>query len=93
MELQKYYFTFGSSSQFPFGVNEYVVIRAKDEAVARDIFGEYFPNPEHPDTLNFAFCYNEKEWDSIRNEYYPGISPSAIITERYKEELEEEREL
>lgn len=81
MSLNKYYFTFGSHPDFPFGIKDYVLIMAKNEATARDLFGKHFPNPVHPDTLNFAFCYEEKEWEDIHNKYYPETSPSAIITD------------
>jgi hypothetical protein len=72
MKMNNYYITFGSSMEFPFQ-NSYLVIQAKNESKAREIFREHFPD-KHIGVLNFAFIYNEDEWlKTSMKDHYPCV--------------------
>lgn len=78
--MQNYYFTFGNDPKYPFGIDEYIVIRATDIAAALSIFQSYYPNRDNSDCLNFAFCYPESEWiaKNMCKKYYNGKVPEVI---------------
>lgn len=74
----KYYFTFGSDSQFPYSRDDYVVVVGIDYHDCMDTY-----RSKHPDIteniLNCAFYYTEKRWKEIESEYYSGVAPAEII--------------
>lgn len=74
----KYYFTFGSAEQFPYGRDDYVLVIGTDY---QDCMTAY--RTKHPDVdegiLNCAFYYKETEWEKIEPEYYAGVSPAEVI--------------
>lgn len=76
----KTYFTFGTSSHFPYGIKDYVVIEAINEKSSLREFMNRFPGP-HSDTLNCAFYYSEDEWtrDKLGEKYYKNLDPVEYI--------------
>lgn len=61
--MQEFYFTFGSSNGFPYqGGYLIVVAHTKEEAFEK--FRRKYPD-RHEDTLNCAFYYTRKEWESL----------------------------
>lgn len=57
------YFTFGSSSTFPYQ-NGWVEITAKNQKEACEYFRKLYPHPKHPECLNCAFVYSEQEFQN-----------------------------
>ena len=60
-----YFFTFGSSPQFPFS-GGYLIVRAQNEHEAREKYKKHYPNV-HNNCLNCAFVYTEEEWATAEN--------------------------
>lgn len=58
--VEKFYFTFGSSSFFPHQ-NGYVIVWAKNLNEAFEIFKAKYPN-KTPNCLNCSFYYTEEQW-------------------------------
>lgn len=83
-ETSKFYFTFGSDKTFPYGFGEFVEIEAADEIEAREVFTAVFPKKPGSPYLNCASVYYESEWDRVREKYYKGVEPSAVISVRKK---------
>ena len=79
-----YYFTFGTASHFPYGINDYVKVTAPSEKEAVQVFREKYPD-YHEDTVNCAFIYAEEEFKDIKEKYYKNIDP---VDELEYEELE-----
>lgn len=79
--MNKYYFTFGSDEQFPYGQNEYVVVKAPDLVSAHRLFQMIHPNPRigHENLSNCAFAYSEERFNEFKDKYYKGVEPSEII--------------
>lgn len=75
----KFFFTFGTDPQYPYGINDYVLVLAKTEAEAVDKFQEKHPNRPRSNAVNCAFWYNEKQWDSRTKQYYEGREPAEVI--------------
>lgn len=59
--MSKFYYTFGSSPQFPYQ-NGYIIIEAESFEQADNLFKALFPNPINPHLLNCAFRYSELHW-------------------------------
>jgi len=64
--MKKYYFTFGSSENFPHR-NGWVVIHANSLAEAQQIFINHYPC-RRAGVLNCAFYYTEDEWNEMQPE-------------------------
>lgn len=81
--MNKYFCTFGSDENYPFGRNDYVVVMAQDMNAAHRLFMVAHPNPrkyEGADSIaNFAACYSEAQWAEISEQFYKGVEPSEII--------------
>lgn len=58
--MNKYYFTFGSHSFFPYQ-NGYVIVKADTLSKAIEKFRSRFPD-RHLNTVNCSFWYTEEEW-------------------------------
>ncbi len=58
-----YVFTFGTDEQFPFGIKDYVLVFAENEAVAVLKFREKYAD-HTPGTVNCAFWYPANEYFS-----------------------------
>lgn len=85
----KFIFTFGSAEQFPFHLGEYIVIEARNEKEARDMFKVLYPNPRNKDTLNCAFVYENAEFEELRKTYGDfKVTPERLyVTDAYKTAL------
>ncbi len=59
--MENYYFTFGSSSTYPFQ-DGWITIKAPDMHLASEMFKSTYPNPYDEDMLNCAFVYSEEEF-------------------------------
>ena len=78
--MNKYYFTFGTNPQFPFGEHEFVMIEAESIREAAEIFRKLWPDrPGHEGVLNCADCYTESQFTPIRKKHYDGKEPSAVF--------------
>lgn len=73
-----FYFTFGTSPKFPYGIKDYVKVIAKNQINAEKIFMLSHPGPD-PNFINCAFVYTQKEWDNGVNKYYKDKAPVEII--------------
>lgn len=58
--IEKFYFTFGSSEQFPFKYG-YVIVEAEDIKQAIKVFRAYFPDVVEG-IINCAFYYTEEQF-------------------------------
>lgn len=89
--MLKFYFTFGSDPEFPYGINDYIMIDAPDRNTAQRAFQVIHPNRPGSDCFNYSFDYNEEEWKDIKKKYYKGINPVEFFTaESVLQEHEEE---
>lgn len=77
--IQNFYFTFGSSKQYPFERGQYVVVKATDVKKAVKKFMEKYPHPACENTVNCAFYYSQSEWDSYAKAHYENVEPSEVI--------------
>lgn len=70
MNKNKYYFTFGSNSQFPY-INNYLIVLATSESKAISKFRKKYPDV-HENIINCSFVYSESEWtNNNMKKYYP----------------------
>lgn len=79
---KKYYFTFGSDPAYPYGIDEYMVINAKNIHEAQMAFKAVHPNRPDSACLNYAFSYTEEEWkqSDICNKFYNNQPPVEELT-------------
>lgn len=61
--MNKYYFSFGSSKQFPYQ-GGYLVVHARDKIGAIAKYREHYPDV-NDNLINCAFIYSEEEWTNI----------------------------
>lgn len=73
-----FYFTFGSSKQFPFQ-SGYIVLYAEDIKAAARTFKSLYPNPLEPDVLNCADYYSQEEWIKVTQKFYKDEAPLKVI--------------
>lgn len=74
--MERYYFTFGSWSHFPYQ-NAYLVVVAADYHDAIRGFREKHPDV-NPDCMNCSDCYSEKQWERV-GKHYADRRPAEII--------------
>ena len=79
---QNYYFTFGSSKQFPFQ-NGYIIVEANDIKQAIALFRAYYPD-RNEQIVNCSDFYSEDEWNEHVKTYYASRKPKAIISSELK---------
>lgn len=84
--MKNFYYTFGTDPQFPFGIEDYVVIEAVNINMANHIFMAKYPGP-HENLVNCAFYYTEEEFNRFRDKYYKGIEPSDVIRVQTHEDI------
>ncbi len=65
--MENFYFTFGTDEQFPYGLGEYVLVRANDWRRAVHLYQAFHPNVQ-PNTINCAMFYSQEDWDTIPDE-------------------------
>jgi hypothetical protein len=80
--FENWYFTFGSSEQFPFP-NDYIVIRAKSYERALELFMERYPNVDG--CMNFSFCYSEENFFERCYRHYK--KPPALTIEEEQQDV------
>ncbi len=66
INMNKYFYTFGSDPKFPYQ-NGWVEIHADSWEDAHEKFRAKFPD-RHQNTLNCAFFYDEKRWAEMNPE-------------------------
>lgn len=76
--MVKVYFTFGSSTRYPYTRGQYVVAEGRDRREAIKKFREKHPD-RTPNVLNCADYYLEQQFNSFRDLYYKGVEPAEII--------------
>lgn len=76
-KLHKFYFTFGSSSQFPYP-NRYLVVIAESLKDAKTKFRSKHPD-KTPGIYNFSDVYTEEQWKEAQMEGYYLEEPAEII--------------
>lgn len=64
--MGKYFYTFGTSLQFPYQ-RGWVEIHAESSEEANKKFRSRFPDV-NPGTLNCAFVYTEEQWNKMEPE-------------------------
>lgn len=62
--LKRYYFTFGTSPEFPF-CGGWVIIVAPSLRAAVQIFKAYYPFEQDPEILNCADYYSEESFQDL----------------------------
>lgn len=75
---QPYYFTFGSSEQFPFN-DGYIVVMAYDIKDAAKVFKAKYPNKQDSTVLNCSDYYSADQFRRIQAEGYYKEEPQAYI--------------
>lgn len=73
-----FYFTFGSSKQFPFQ-NGYIVLYEEDIRAAARKFKSLYPNLYEPDLLNCSDYYSLEKWKEITQKFYKDEAPLKVI--------------
>lgn len=74
---KNFYFTFDSDAPYPYGLNDYVIVIAKNKYDAQMAFKAMYFNRPDSDSLNYAFGYTEKEWKTV---YCGNRPPVEVIT-------------
>ena len=74
-----FYFTFGTDPQYPYGQDDYVVVRAENLSNAVQKFRQKYPNRPRSSAVNCAFWYTQKQWDNGTSQYYAGREPADTI--------------
>ena len=74
--MEKYYFTFGSSKQFPYK-NTYLIVVASSYYDAVKRFREKYPDVNQ-NCMNCSDCYDERQWKEV-GQYYTNRSPAEVI--------------
>ena len=77
-KVSRFYYTFGSSDQYPFNQEEYVMVEAYSQEEANQIFRKRYPD-YNAGVLNCAFCYTEEQFLSAKETYYSGKEPAAVL--------------
>lgn len=75
--MKRFYFTFGSSPEFPYQ-NTYLVVNAMNMKQAAEKFRSRYPDV-HKNVLNCSFVYSDELWNSDIAKWYPGIQPAEVI--------------
>lgn len=78
--MENIYFTFGTDPRFPFGQNDYVVVRCDDIDTACDLFNAVHPKRPGSNAVNCAFIYHEDVWERHCKQHYKGREPVETIT-------------
>lgn len=77
--MNKYFYTFGSDPQFPYGLEDFVEVHAETRNEADQKFQQAFPNYCGSSCLNCAWVYSEKSWLPNWRAYYHEKPPVKII--------------
>lgn len=77
------YFTFGSDDRYPYGREDYVMVKSDTREQAYALFRAMHPDRPGSSCLNCAGVYTEAEFESIGREYYPNRCPVETIAVNY----------
>lgn len=77
-EMRRFYYTFGSADDYPFGREDYVVVEAWSQNDANRIFRTHHPD-KNAGVLNCADYYTEAQFREMKDAYYPGRKPTEIL--------------
>lgn len=80
METKRFYFTFGTDPDYPYGRNDYVLVEAQNLNQAIDIFTMIHPKRPGSDCVNCAFWYDEEQFLPYIEKHYHGAAPVETIT-------------
>ena len=78
--MQNFYFTFGSDSRFPYGRDEYVVVKADNLNIAAEAFKLVHPNRPGSGNVNCSDFYAEEVFFKLCKKYYGDRGPAEVIT-------------
>ena len=83
--MENFYFTFGSDDGYPYGADEYVMVKANNLNEAISLFKTVHPNRNNG-CVNCAFWYSEEQWNGGNgtSRYYKGIDPVEVISTEHK---------
>lgn len=81
--MNKYYYTFGTSKQFPY-TRGYVIVYAFNQEQANDKFRKRFPD-FNKGIINCAFIYNEEEFNIILKRLVKDYGEKILETEKCHE--------
>ncbi len=81
-DKKRFFYTYGSDREYPYGAGEYVEVHAKDAQTANKIYSDQYPN-RPGNILNCAFVYTEDQWigEGIRDKYYKDKLPAVVMEE------------
>lgn len=77
-QKQSFYFTFGTDTAYPYGINDYVEVKAYSLNEAAILFNMVHPPRPGSDLVNCAFMYTERQFDEFRAKLY-NYSPVEVI--------------
>ena len=60
---KNFYFTFGSSEEFPYTRGQYLIVKAQDIKEAAKKYKKKYPSRYNENILNCADYYSQKAWD------------------------------
>lgn len=75
---EKFYFTFGRDPQYPYGIDDYVVVEAKGYCEACSVFNIVHPPREGSNLINCAFIYSEKQFMEKARNIIPAFSRKKL---------------
>lgn len=75
---QSFYFTFGTDPAYPYGINDYVEVKAHSLNEAAILFNAVHPPRPGSDLVNCAFMYTERQFNEFRAELY-NYPPVEVI--------------
>lgn len=78
-QCKRFYFTFGTDPEYPYGQDDYVLVYADNLAEAVEKFKAKHPNRPGSDCVNCAFWYNEEQWNKSTKQYYGDRKPVEVI--------------
>lgn len=77
--MKKFYFTFGSAKQYPYGRGEYIVVEGISKIDCLDGFRKKYPDVTQG-VLNCSDYYEETYWKiNVEPFYYAGDEPKEVI--------------
>lgn len=70
MEKRSFFFTFGTDPAYPYGINDYVEVKARSLNGAAMLFNIVHPPRQGSDLVNCAFMYTERQFNEFRAKLY-----------------------
>lgn len=79
-EMSNFYFTFGSSKDFPYQ-NTYLIVKATDIDSALKGYRKKYPD-KNTGIVNCSMYYTQREWEGKISRYYDKRNPAEVIIYR-----------